>query len=249
MKSKSGRDYLVLWKYPEALRVNGQVMTGGVGKQSGGLTRGDRMFVVATQKNELFLLGGIQVQRVGKEWAEGASLGGAFRIIPLRGLKWRLRFEATSSPKLAKDSPIAMQVRARRRLSAESAKLLGDVLSKSMKRTQHNIRVQEGKTKLVTLSTRERNRTLRVLALTKRGTICEICGFDFTETYGEFARNCVEVHHLEALAGSNRNGVTTSLNDVIVVCPNCHRALHQFKDPSNWKAFRRTSGLSRKTGD
>ena len=105
-----------------------------------------------------------------------------------------------------------MQVRARRRLSAESAKLLGDVLSKSMKRTQHNIRVQEGKTKLVTLSTRERNRTLRVLALTKRGTICEICGFDFTETYGEFARNCVEVHHLEALAGSNRNGVTTSLN-------------------------------------
>ena len=36
------------------------------------------MFVVATQKNELFLLGGIQVQRVGKEWAEGASLGGAF---------------------------------------------------------------------------------------------------------------------------------------------------------------------------
>ena len=39
------------------------------------------------------------------------------------------------------------------------------------------------------------------------------------------------------------------VNDVIVVCPNCHRALHQFKDPSNWKAFRRTSGLSRKTGD
>lgn len=35
MKAHTSRDYLVLWKYPEALRVDGQMITGGVGKHFG----------------------------------------------------------------------------------------------------------------------------------------------------------------------------------------------------------------------
>lgn len=249
MKAHTSRDYLVLWKYAEALRLNGKVVTGAYGKHSGGLTRGDRMFVIATQKDELYLLGAIEVQRSGKDRAEGESLSGVFRIIPLRGLKWRLRFEGTSSPKLTKDSPIAMQVRSRRKLSTESAKLLGSVLAAKLKQMEDEIRAQEGKTKLVTLSKRERDPKLRGLVLTQRGTLCEICGFNFEETYGEFAKNCVQVHHIEALAGAGRNGVTTSLADVLVICPNCHSALHKYKNPSNWKAFQRACGLSSDSRD
>lgn len=213
-----------------------------MGTHAGGLKKGDRMFVVATDRNELYLLGAIKVQRGGEDWADGESLSGAFRIAPLKGLKWRLRFVATESPKLTTDKSIAWQVRSRRRLSAASANLLSDVLSRAQQ-TQQEIEVREGATKLVTLTKRERSRTLRVLALANRGTVCEICGFDFAETYGEYARNCVEVHHLEALAGANRKGVTTALVDVIVVCPNCHRAIHQFKDPSGWRGFRKESRL------
>ena len=236
MPSVTGADYLVLWRYSEALDVNGQVMTGAVGTHAGGLKRGDRMFVVATHHDELYLLGAMRVARSGKDWARGKSLFGAFRIIPLRGSKWKLRFQRTSATKLSKATGIAMQVRARRRLSAESAMLLAQQLSTAVKQT-HRIQVQEGKTKQVMLSKRERN--LRVLAISQRGAICEICGFDFARRYGKFAENCVEVHHIVALAGVRHNGVTNSLDDVLVVCPNCHRALHQFRNPSDWKAFQR----------
>jgi hypothetical protein len=241
-KPQSGRDYLVLWKYAEAMRVNGLVMTGAEGTHADGLAKGDRVFVVATRSDELYLLGAIEVQRSGDREAEGKSMFGVFHIIPLKGLKWQLRFEATQSPKLTKDKSVAWQVRSRRLLSEGSARLLGDVLLRTQL-AQEEVEVQEGKTTRVTLTTRERSRELRVLALANRGTVCEICGFDFAVIYGEFARNCVEVHHLELLSGAGRDGVTTALDDVLVVCPNCHRALHQFRDPSDWKAFRKACRL------
>jgi hypothetical protein len=50
------------------------------------------------------MLGALEVQQSGKDRAEVVSLSGVFRIIPLKGLKSRLRFDGTSSPKLTKDS-------------------------------------------------------------------------------------------------------------------------------------------------
>lgn len=238
MKSRAGTDYLVLWKYTEALAVNGYAMTGAKGAHAGGLRRGDRMFVVATSQDELYLLGAIRVRRSGRKSADGESMFGEFRIIPLKGLKWRLRFQRTPAVKLSKKTPIAMQVRARRQLSKESAKLLAQLLSTAQKNIQE-IEVQEGKMKEVEFSKRERDRKLRALAISAKGTRCEICGFDFVKRYGEFARYCVEVHHIEALAGAGRRGVTNTLDDVLVICPNCHRAIHQFRNPNDWRAFRR----------
>jgi predicted HNH restriction endonuclease len=43
--------------------------------------------------------------------------------------------------------------------------------------------------------------------------------------------------------------VTTSLDDVLVICPNCHSALHKYKNPSNWKSFQRACGLSSDSRD
>ncbi len=173
MKLNSGTDYLVLWKYPEALRLDGQVVTRGVGTHSGGLNRGDRMFVIASRKDEshkdeLYLLGAIKVWRSGLDWAAGPSLCDEFRIIPLKSLKWRLRFEQTILSKLSKTSPLAMQVRARRRLTPESARLLLNLLhevSIQFRRLQQKIKVQEGKIKQVLLSKREHSRKLWVQAL------------------------------------------------------------------------------------
>ena len=50
---------------------------------------------------------------------------------------------------------------------------------------------------------------------------CEVCGFDFFTTFGERGRGFCEVHHLKALAeGGQRE---TVLDDLAVVCSNCHR--------------------------
>lgn len=55
---------------------------------------------------------------------------------------------------------------------------------------------------------------------------CEICSFDFYKAYGEIGYGFIECHHIKAL--SELDGETlTKLEDLILVCPNCHRMLHR----------------------
>lgn len=55
---------------------------------------------------------------------------------------------------------------------------------------------------------------------------CEICGFDFVKKYGEIGKGFMEAHHIIPL--SKINGETqTELNDLALVCANCHRMLHR----------------------
>lgn len=58
---------------------------------------------------------------------------------------------------------------------------------------------------------------------------CEVpgCGFDFLETYGEIGRNYAVVHHTKPLASLSSTGSKTSLDDLAVVCPNCHAMIHR----------------------
>ena len=55
---------------------------------------------------------------------------------------------------------------------------------------------------------------------------CEICGFSFEDIYGAaLKRSSIECHHINPLA---ENGIKeTRLSDLILLCPNCHRVLHQ----------------------
>ena len=198
-------------------------------------------------REELYVLGAIRVTRSGQDWAEGRSVYGPFKIIPLKGLKWRIRFQYTEAEKLTRQSSIPMQVRARRRPTPETVRLLDWLLSESptdIGQLERDSSVREGQQVQGTLSRRERSRKLRAHLLATRGYRCEICGFDFVKSYGEFAKHCVEVHHLELVASSGRRGRMTSLKDLLVVCPNCHRALHQFGNPADWKAFQRACNLA-----
>ena len=53
---------------------------------------------------------------------------------------------------------------------------------------------------------------------------CEVCSFNFEETYGERGRGYIECHHVLPLhvtgARSNR------LDDLALLCANCHRMIH-----------------------
>lgn len=237
-----GRDFLVLWRYDEAIRVNGHVMTGARGTHAGGLGKGDRMFVAATQKDELYLLGAMEVERSGKDWSSGTSIFGAFQILPLRAAKWKLSFESSNAPKLSKAHSLAWQVRSRRLLTPASVLMLERLLEKGATQQRKRLAAREGKLKELTLLKRERDPKVRASALAERGTECEACGFDFETVYGEFAKHCVEVHHLRILAEAKDSGIVTSMEDVRVLCPNCHRALHRSSKPKDWNAFKTLSG-------
>lgn len=78
---------------------------------------------------------------------------------------------------------------------------------------------------------RERDRTItaakrrQVLSATGR-LACSVCRFDFHQFYGELGAEFCEVHHLRALSEADGE-VQTRLDDLAVVCSNCHRMLHR----------------------
>lgn len=89
----------------------------------------------------------------------------------------------------------------------------------------------EGAARLVSHLRRERNRTLvdakKAATLTAKGGLCcEVCGFDFSAAYGAFGDGFCEVHHLVPISASSEL-ITTTLNDLAVLCSNCHRIIHR----------------------
>jgi 5-methylcytosine-specific restriction enzyme A len=54
---------------------------------------------------------------------------------------------------------------------------------------------------------------------------CEVCEFDFGATYGIRGEGYIEVHHRVPLHASGRT--TTTLQDLIMLCSNCHRMIHR----------------------
>jgi 5-methylcytosine-specific restriction protein A len=92
--------------------------------------------------------------------------------------------------------------------------------------SEQNISVTEGMLRLVTHYARERDRnivrTKKQQAIDKGILFCEVCDFSFINKFGvEF----IECHHRTPISQS---GVTeTTLDDLGLVCANCHRMLHK----------------------
>jgi len=61
---------------------------------------------------------------------------------------------------------------------------------------------------------------------------CEVCSFKFTEAYPFLNKNIIEVHHIVPLSQlSARTKIT--LDDLILLCANCHLAVHQGDEEEN----------------
>ncbi|MFC1882350.1 HNH endonuclease [Thermodesulfobacteriota bacterium] len=60
--------------------------------------------------------------------------------------------------------------------------------------------------------------------------VCELCDFNFSEAYPEtLGENYIEVHHIKPVSEMQSNERTT-LDDLMLVCSNCHRMIHRTKD-------------------
>jgi predicted HNH restriction endonuclease len=64
----------------------------------------------------------------------------------------------------------------------------------------------------------------RVLSRSGR-LVCEACGFDFRERYGDHGANFIECHHTVPVHAL-RAGQTTRTDDLRLLCSNCHRMVH-----------------------
>jgi 5-methylcytosine-specific restriction protein A len=56
---------------------------------------------------------------------------------------------------------------------------------------------------------------------------CEACGFDFGRTYGPRGAGYIECHHRMPLSVTGRT--KTRVEDLALICSNCHRMIHRTK--------------------
>src|ERR1044071_4457634 len=81
----------------------------------------------------------------------------------------------------------------------------------------------EGRRRLISHLQRERNPSLvRKKKRQAESLHCEVCGFSFARAYGKRAEAYCEVHHLIPLAEAEQI-ITTRLEDLAILCANCHR--------------------------
>jgi len=99
----------------------------------------------------------------------------------------------------------------------------------------NNLSVYEGAKSLQKHYKRERNQKIvdekKKQFKKENGTVfCEVCSFDFKEKYpDDLAENFIEVHHLNPISKSTEQ-VKTTLDDLILICANCHRMVHRTAD-------------------
>jgi HNH endonuclease len=75
-------------------------------------------------------------------------------------------------------------------------------------------------------------------AMLKLGHLsCEVCGFNFFMFYGAIGQDFCEVHHRSALHEQS-SPVRTSLEDLAILCANCHRMIHRTKPLASVEEFR-----------
>lgn len=117
---------------------------------------------------------------------------------------------------------------------------INDSYNKGRKITifDENVFISEGRKKTVTTQIYERSKLLRDIVVdfyTKNGKIiCEACGFDFYEMYGDLGLGYIEIHHQKPIfqyddADFSRL-VKQAAKDLIPLCSNCHRMIHRRKD-------------------
>ncbi len=89
----------------------------------------------------------------------------------------------------------------------------------------------EGQIQLRLHKVRERDSKLRNKAVEsfireKGGVFCEVCKFSFEDKYGTLGKGFIEVHHLKPIS-EYEEGDVTSIENLKLVCSNCHRMIHR----------------------
>lgn len=105
-----------------------------------------------------------------------------------------------------------------------------------------SIAVKEGSRQWVQHFSRERrpeivNAKKAQVLETTGGLRCEVCDFEFKERYGAIGEGFCEVHHKVPLSSLNEE-TETKLEDLAILCSNCHRMIHRTKPMNGVDEFK-----------
>lgn len=85
---------------------------------------------------------------------------------------------------------------------------------------------EEGLGRSVIVNRWERSAEARLACIEAQGSLCAICGIDFSAVYGEEFAGLIHVHHLVRLADRRGAAQVDPVRDLLPVCPNCHAVIH-----------------------
>jgi putative restriction endonuclease len=109
-----------------------------------------------------------------------------------------------------------------------------DKISITQTQFKENYTAFEGRKQARTHIQRERNPYLVKLAKSNFADLhdgklfCEICGFNFENEYGEVGSGFIEAHHRKPVSEMRENE-RTNVNDIMLLCSNCHRMIHRHR--------------------
>ncbi len=112
----------------------------------------------------------------------------------------------------------------------ERMKVGSPLFAATTRRQPADVVFTEGKKVRATHLRTERSPQLRNLFFSRVEPpyLCHICGLDAKRVY-PWTDNILEVHHLLPLcSGVTVSGDGTSLDDVVGLCPNCHKSIHTY---------------------
>ena len=102
----------------------------------------------------------------------------------------------------------------------------------------HDHGVTEGSRQLVFHLARERKQSLVLRKKKSAASLnCEACKFSFSQIYGATAAKYCEVHHLVPL-GKVEHTTRTRMQDLAILCANCHRVVHLRNPPYTLEELR-----------
>jgi len=96
----------------------------------------------------------------------------------------------------------------------------------------------EGNVTRISVNRYERDSGARAQCIAIHGSMCAICGFDFSVTYGPDMNGVIHVHHLTPLHKIGEGYAVNPETDLIPVCPNCHAVIHSRREPMSLEAVR-----------
>lgn len=110
---------------------------------------------------------------------------------------------------------------------------------KSTVKVNQNKEAIEGEIYKAEANFRSRNRALIQAKKANSDFRCEACGFCFEEVYGNIAQEYIIAHHLRPIS----SGVAkTTLDDIALLCANCHAVIHLNDPPLKLEELRKLIG-------
>lgn len=103
-------------------------------------------------------------------------------------------------------------------------------IQRDVEKVKMDFEFPEGKIREENHKRRERN-TIQIQKaktnyIAKNGAVCQVCGFNFKDVYGNVGADYIEAHHTIPVS-EMKEGEKTKVKDLAFVCANCHRMLHR----------------------